>query len=205
MVEPGPIIVIITAAYLLGSVPSAYIAGRIVKGIDIRTVGSRNVGAWNTFHQVGFGAGIGVLVADTLKGALAVLLAIWVAESSWVPLFAALGVVAGHNWPVFLRFHGGKGVAPVLGVSLAMLPLLTLLAFGPAIVVVLFARNVVAGAALGFILVNILTMATGQDWPQIMLCWLLTIVVVATYLGGSWHRTVAALRRGRWRELFSFE
>ena len=203
--ELGTIIVTITAAYLLGSIPSAYIAGRIAKGVDIRTVGSRNVGAWNTIQQVGVGAGIGVLVADTLKGALAVLLATWIGESSWVPLFAAVGVVVGHNWPVFLWFRGGKGVAPALGVSLAMFPLLTLLGMGPAFAVVLLARNVVAGAALGFIIINVLMMATRQDWTQIMLCWFLTIVVVATYLGGSWRRTVAALRRGRWQEIFSFE
>ena len=205
MLEPVSAVLIALAAYLLGSIPSAYIVGRLAKGIDIRTVGSGNAGTLNTLHQVGPGAATLVLVADTLKGSLAILLSMWVGESVWLSFYSAIGVVAGHNWPVFLKFRGGKGAATVLGVSLAVLPWLTLVTLAPAVLVTLLARNVVLGAAVGFVLLNVLTVMTGQGWSQILLCLLLTLLVTATYLGRSWQQTVAATRQGRWRELFSFE
>ena len=205
MLEPVSAVLIALAAYLLGSIPSAYIVGRLAKGIDIRTVGSGNAGTLNTLHQVVPGAATLVLVADTLKGSLAILLSMWVGESVWLSFYSAIGVVAGHNWPVFLKFRGGKGAATVLGVSLAVLPWLTLVTLAPAVLVTLLARNVVLGAAVGFVLLNVLTVMTGQGWSQILLCLLLTLLVTATYLGRSWQQTVAATRQGRWRELFSFE
>ncbi len=192
-------------SYMLGSIPSAYIVGRLVKDIDIRTVGSRNVGALNTFHQVGPGAAIAVLVADTLKGVLAILLSVWIGESPWAILYGAIGVVAGHNWPVFLRFRGGKGAATVLGVSLVVQPWLTLIAVAATVLTALPTRNVVLGAAVGFVLLNVLTVVSGQGWLQVIICLLLTFVVTATYLGRSWQQTVTALRQRRLQDLFLFE
>jgi len=192
-------------SYMLGSIPSAYIVGRLVKGIDIRTLGSRNVGALNTFHQVGPGAAIAVLIADTLKGVLAILLSVWIGESPWAILYGAIGVVAGHNWPVFLRFRGGKGAATVLGVSLVVQPWLTLIAVAATVLTALPTRNVVLGAAVGFVLLNVLTVVSGQGWLQVIICLLLTFVVTATYLGRSWQQTVTALRQRRLQDLFLFE
>ena len=196
---------IIIASYILGSIPAAYIIGKLAKGIDIRTVGSGNVGALNVLHQVGPAAALVVLVFDTLKGALAIYIAMALADLPWGYLYAAIGVVAGHNWPVFLKFQGGKGAATVLGVSLAVQPLLTIAALAPAILSAVLARNVVLGAALGFTVLNVLTVVTGQGLFQILLCLLLTFVVTATYLGRSWRHTVSAVQRRRWRDLFSFE
>ena len=192
-------------AYLLGSIPSAYVAGRLARGIDIRTVGSRNAGALNVFHQVGPWAAIIVLVADALKGVVAVLLAMELWGSPLGALYAGIGVVAGHNWPIFLGFRGGKGAATVLGVSLAMQPWLTLIALAPAILVAALLRNVVLGAAIGFVLLNVLTVVTGQGWEAILLCLLLTLVVTATYLGRSWRESLTAVRQRNWVTLFSFE
>ena len=188
-----------------GSVPSAYIVGRLVKGIDIRTVGSHNPGALNTLQQIGPAAAVVVLIADTLKGALAIALSMWIGESPWACLYGAVGVAAGHNWPVFLGFRGGKGAATVLGVSLAVLPWFTLMTLVPAVVVVLLTRNVVVGVGFGFVLINILVVATGQELAQILLCLLLAFVVTATYLGRSWRQTVAAVRTGHLRDLISFD
>ena len=95
--EPGLIPVIAIATYLLGSIPSAYIVVRLAKGIDIRTVGSQNVGALNTYHQVGIRAATVVLLADALKGVLAISLAMWIGGPPWACLYGALGVVIGHN------------------------------------------------------------------------------------------------------------
>ena len=203
--EPLPVALSALAAYLMGSVPTAYIAGRLARGIDIRTVGSRNVGALNTLHQVGPAAAIAVLAGDTLKGSAAVLLAMAIGNSHWAPAVAAIGVVAGHNWPLFLGFRGGKGAATVLGVSLAVLPWLTLMTLAPAVLITVLTRNLVLGAALGFILLNSFTVATGQGWLQVFVCLLLTFVVTATYLGRSWQQTVSALRQGRWLDLLAFE
>lgn len=203
--EPVLVDLITLSTYLLGSVPSAYIAGRLARRIDIRTVGSRNVGALNVLHEVGPGAAIAVLVSDTLKGTLAVLMAIWILDSPWALACGAIGVVAGHNWPLFLWFRGGKGAATVLGVSLAVVPWLTILAVAPAVLIAVLTRNVVLGAALGFTVLNILTVVTGRGWLEILVCLLLTFVVTATYLGRSWQQTVTSVRQGRWLDLLSFE
>ena len=89
--EPVLVAIIALSAYVLGSIPSAYIAGRLAKGIDIRTVGSLNAGALNTFNQVGPAAAIAVLVADTVKGALAVLLAAGLSGSAGPPCLGPWG------------------------------------------------------------------------------------------------------------------
>ena len=178
------------------------------QGIDIRTVGSRNAGSLNTFHQVGPAAAGAVLVADVSKGVVAVFLPLWVGAPDWASYGSAVAVVAGHNWPVFLGFRGfrgGKGAATVLGVSLAVVPLITLIALTPTVLLALLAGNLVMGATLGFILINLLTVITGQGWTQVLLCLLLTFVVTATYLGRSWQQSLSAARQRRWLDLFSFE
>ena len=110
----------VALAYLLGSIPSGYLAGRL-RGIDIRTVGSRNVGATNVFRTLGTRIGVAVMVADIAKGAAAVLVARALTDSPW-PLVAAGAAVAGHVWPVWLRFRGGKGVAVGAGAAIALVP-----------------------------------------------------------------------------------
>ena len=203
--EPGLIVVSALSAYLLGSIPSGYLAGRLLKGIDIRASGSGNVGALNTLHQVGAMAAILVLASDIVKAALAVLIAGWLVESDWGTFTAAVAVVAGHNWPVFLGFQGGKGAAPVLGVSFVLVPWLTLITVAFASPVVVLTRNVVIAATLGFIVLNTLTVATEKGWSPIFLCLLLTLLVFGTYLARSRKQSLDAIRRRRWTDLFSFE
>ena len=116
-------IIAIVIGYLLGSIPPAYIAARLVKGKDIRQIGGGNVGTLNTFKEVGRGAGVAVMLADMAKGAAAVAIARWLLD---VPqpfvLAAGLAAIAGHNWSIFLKFTGGKGMATALG-ALAILML----------------------------------------------------------------------------------
>ena len=90
------------ALYLVGSVPAAYILVRLVKGVDVRAVGTKNVGALNTFHQIGGWAALLVLVVDTAKGALAVAAPIWAGAPDWALFLTTPLVVAGHNWPVLI-------------------------------------------------------------------------------------------------------
>jgi acyl phosphate:glycerol-3-phosphate acyltransferase len=113
--------------YIIGSIPTAYIFGRVLKGIDIRKFGSGNIGATNAFRVLGKGAGITVLVLDAFKGFAAVVflggyLVSGNARSGgdllWIVL--AFSCVAGHVWTIFLGFKGGKGMATTLGVLIGL-------------------------------------------------------------------------------------
>jgi glycerol-3-phosphate acyltransferase PlsY len=109
-------------AYLLGSIPSAYLAGRLRKGIDIRQVGTRNMGAMNVVYQVGFVPGVLVLLADMGKGAAALALARWLGAPDVTVLLAGVAAIAGHSFPLWLKFHGGKGGATLIGVFFILMP-----------------------------------------------------------------------------------
>lgn len=118
-------------AYVAGSFPSAYLAGRMIKGIDLRTVGSGNLGATNVYRNLGTAAALTVLVLDLAKGALPVLYLPRMldagAEGSdralWWALAYGIAAIAGHAKPVFLRWKGGgKGVATATGVFLVLVP-----------------------------------------------------------------------------------
>lgn len=109
-------------SYLLGAVPTAYIVGRALRGIDIRQHGSGNVGATNTFRVLGRGPGLFVLGCDILKGLLAVVVVSWILAVHSLTAWILFGLVAiiGHNWTVFLNFSGGKGIATSLGVLIGL-------------------------------------------------------------------------------------
>lgn len=121
-------IVIAVVAYLLGSIPSGFVVAR-VRGIDIRTVGSGNIGATNAFRILGLVAGVLVLLADALKGLLAVLIAAPLVAQliPGVPadnlrIAAAVAVILGHNYTCWLGFKGGKGIATSAGALSALVP-----------------------------------------------------------------------------------
>ena len=140
-------ILVIFAGYLLGSIPFGYLAGRL-RGIDIRTVGSKNVGATNVFRTLGKGMGVGVMVLDIGKGVAAVLIAKWLTDDPW-PLFAATAAVGGHVFPVWLRFRGGKGVATGAGVVIGLMPLTSLVLIGVWVAIVLATRYVSLASIVG--------------------------------------------------------
>ena len=148
----------IVIAYLLGSIPCAYIIGRL-SGLDIRKVGDRNVGTFNVFRHAGLVAGIVTLIADVGKGALAIVIAKVLSGHELVVFIAGVAAVIGHNWPVFLRFRGGRGLAVVIGVLLALLP-----------------REMVIAAALGiavlFVTRNSVWFGVALFVPLVSLCWL---------------------------------
>jgi glycerol-3-phosphate acyltransferase PlsY len=108
---------LLPAGYLLGSVPFGYLIVRLAKGTDVRASGSGNIGATNVNRVAGAGAALATLVLDVAKGYFAVWFAERVsgADVNWMAL-AGLAAVVGHLFPVWLRFHGGKGVATALGV-----------------------------------------------------------------------------------------
>ncbi len=190
------------SAYVIGSIPTAYIVVRAVKGEDIREVGSHNVGALNAYRRVGPAAGLAVLVVDAAKGVLAVTAPRLLGIDDWALFITTPLVVAGHNWPVFLNFRGGKGAAAIFGISLVIVPWLTVITAGPSILVMLLLRNVVLGAAFGFILLNILLWVTGQGAEQVSLCLLITLLVTGTYVLNVREHILSSIKARQWRELF---
>jgi glycerol-3-phosphate acyltransferase PlsY len=112
--------------YLLGSFPSGLVAGRLVRGVDIRRYGSGKTGFTNVLRTAGLRAGAFVLVADVVKGVVPVVIASRVlSDEPYVMTVAGLAAVAGHDWPVYAGFRGGRGVATSFGGLLAMNPLVT--------------------------------------------------------------------------------
>ena len=191
------------ASYLLGSVPTAYIFVYLAKGVDIRRVGTGNVGALNAFHQIGLAGGLMVLAVDAGKGALAVLAIDWVGAPGWSVFLSTPLIIAGHNWPVLLGFRGGKGAAAIFGVSLAVLPLPTLVTLVPVVLLIILIRNVVWSAAFGFVLLNIMLVVTRQGADQIVLCAGLTAVVICTYLFSIREHIGESVKTRQWRDLFT--
>jgi glycerol-3-phosphate acyltransferase PlsY len=122
------IVIAIIIGYLLGSFPSAYLAGRLRKGIDIREVGSKNMGAMNVFYQVGPMEATLVTLADLGKGIGAILLVRWLLGKDLISPFdfltglTATAAIMGHIFPIFLKFHGGKGAATAIGILIFLMP-----------------------------------------------------------------------------------
>jgi glycerol-3-phosphate acyltransferase PlsY len=138
-------------SYLLGAIPTGYLAGRLLKGVDIRQLGSGNVGATNVFRNLGAKAGVAVLLVDMAKGLLAVTLVprlLSLAPNHWDTLACGLVAVLGHDYTCFLNFKGGKGVATSAGLLLGLEPAATVLALLVFAAVTLAGRMVSLGSLL---------------------------------------------------------
>ncbi len=148
------------AAYLLGSVPTGYWLG-LARGMDIRTVGSGNIGATNTFRALGKTMGVIAMAGDILKGVAAVTLLPWVAhrlgfggDLVLLQIVCAVAAIAGHNWTIFLKFKGGKGVATSAGAMLALASLSFIFAFVVFVAVLLVGRIVSLASILAAVAIS---------------------------------------------------
>jgi glycerol-3-phosphate acyltransferase PlsY len=151
MQQPADILMRVTvmaAAYLLGSIPFSYLVARR-RGVDVRAVGSGNVGATNVMRSVGRGAGLLAFALDFLKGAAASQLGLWVEPTSPLPALCAALAVVGHMYPVWLRFRGGKGVATGAGAFLPVAPVPTAGAMLVFAIVAAATRYASLGSVLG--------------------------------------------------------
>lgn len=193
MVRP---VVLTIIAYLLGSIPFGYLIVRGRSGDDIRRSGSGGTGATNVSRRAGKTAGVITLVLDALKGAVAVLLARLIvgADVNWVIAAAAIAVIVGHIFPVWLGFRGGKGVATGVGVFLILAPVALLCAGVIFLAIVVLTRYVSLGSITAAILIplfvwlqNIFVAPVFNVYP------LLTAAVVGALLIVSAHR--ANIRR----------
>jgi acyl phosphate:glycerol-3-phosphate acyltransferase len=142
-------VVILVFAYLLGSVPNAVWIGRVFFNTDVREHGSRNAGSTNTIRVLGYKAGLPVLLLDILKGFLAVKLIYFTfyyipATGDYInfQLLLGLAVIIGHIFPVFANFRGGKGVATLIGVIMAIDPVSTLICIGVFLVTLIITKYV---------------------------------------------------------------
>lgn len=141
--------------YLLGSVQTGLIVGRVRSGIDVREYGSGKTGFTNTLRAVGLGGALVVLVGDVLKGALPVVFGEFVFHDPWAAALGGVAAIAGHTWPVFAGFRGGRGVATAFGAFLAVTPVAALVVVSVAAVILAATRYVslmsVLGVAAGFV------------------------------------------------------
>ncbi|MGL4610565.1 MAG: glycerol-3-phosphate acyltransferase [Trueperaceae bacterium] len=175
-------------AYLIGAFPTAYLAGKI-KGKNIFTTGSGNMGAMNTARNVGYVLGVLVLLLDLGKGALATYLGLQVGSFTGA-LAAGVGVILGHAYSVFVRFRGGKGLATALGASLPLYPMGGLTALGTLFVLMALLRNTnrasMAIAALYPFIVTYVAYLTGSSLSLPLLfisTFLLATIVFIKHLG----------------------
>jgi glycerol-3-phosphate acyltransferase PlsY len=190
----APNLLVLLAAYLLGSIPSGWLAARWLAGIDLRQEGSGSTGATNVLRVVGKGPALVVFVVDVLKGTAAVLLAKAVLQplgsfttaSDWWVVFSGLAALAGHSWPVWLGWRGGKAVATGLGMLLGLAWPVGLACFGVFLALLTLSR-----------IVSLSSITAALALPLLMLGWFggggirpayLTLAVLTTVLVVWRHR-----------------
>lgn len=204
--EATAITIAMVAAYLFGSIPSAYIAGRLRKGIDIRQVGSRNMGAMNVFYNIGFISGLLVLIADIAKGTAAVALASWLLSSVDNAIifvfFAGAVAIIGHSFPVWLKFRGGRGGAPLIGILVFLMPWGLPIALGFFLLLLLLTRFPTLSYSLALLCFPFVGWLIYHDGNYVIYSSLMLLIPFIRYIprikemrtkGGSWKHV--ALRR----------
>jgi glycerol-3-phosphate acyltransferase PlsY len=207
--------ILIVAAYLIGSIPFSFLVVKIVAGADIRAHGSRNVGATNVARNFGKAPGIVALLLDIAKGYAAVALARWIVNrpdwpyvadgahatplysmSLWIALAALIAVLA-HMYPVWLRFHGGKGVATAAGAFLALSPIAIAAGMIVFLIVILATRFVSLSSILSAASIPIFLrfLVHAPFWTIIIS----TVIAVAIIL--KHHSNIARLAQGSERRI----
>jgi len=173
------------AAYIIGSIPTAYIFGRVFKGIDIREYGSGNVGATNVFRVIGKGPGIIVLIIDIIKGficatylASGFLYLAPVTRPELYRILVGLSAIAGHNWTLFLKFKGGKGVAASAGVVIGLIPKIFWLGFMVWLITFFITGFVSLSSIVAVISVPIFTLAFGEPAEIVIFMCILCLIIV---------------------------
>ena len=205
-------ILVIVIGYLLGSIPAAYIVTRLLTGKDIRKLGGGNVGARNTYREVGLGAAAVVAVFDVGKGAAAVAIAHRLLD---VPLYdlqpfvlaAGLAAVAGHMWSVFLKFSGGNGLAATIGVLAVVMPWELLVVFGVMLILTAITRNPVLSLNISLLSLPISAWFLEKSWLPVVFVIILIIIMVLNFIptaraaltkaGGKENLSAELLRRDK--------
>lgn len=176
------IIFFLIVSYLLGSIPFAYLAGRILKGIDIREHGSKNIGATNVSRVLGKVPGIIVFILDFSKGLVPVLLAGYIFKDHGniqiIKILSGLFSIFGHIWTVFLSFNGGKGVASSFGVMIGLIPKSTIIVFMVWIIIVALFRYISLGSIASSLLLPIFVLFVEKDKGDLFIFTLIMSFIV---------------------------
>jgi len=187
---------LIALGYLIGSVPTGLMLVRLLAGTDIRDHGSGNMGTVNVLRVAGPAVAAIVLVADMLKGFVPVWLAIDRGAGSWIIVLCGLAAIAGHNWSVFLRFRGGRGIATSFGVLLGLSLKVALIAAAVWIIVVALTRYSSLGSLLAVISVPVALWRTGASDAYVV------FGVIAAVFAVIRHRSnIERLMRGTERRI----
>lgn len=174
MTGPAALVTAAVIGYLLGAIPSGYFVVRLLTKQDVREQGSGRTGATNVRRVLGWKGFFLVLFLDALKSAVAVTAAGLIASDvpHWSRAVAGIAAVVGHSWPVYMRFRGGRGVAPGIGALLVMLPLALVVAALLAVPLVLLSRYVslgsLVGAATAAVAALIVVLTFHQPWPYFL-------------------------------------
>jgi glycerol-3-phosphate acyltransferase PlsY len=172
---------LVAAGYLLGSLPWGLWLPRLVAGIDVRTLGSGNIGATNVWRTLGFKLGLAVALLDIAKGAAAAILGRWLGDDL-IGVLAGCAAMAGHWRPFFLGFaRGGKIVATTGGVGLAVAPLATLSAGGLWIVVFLVTRYASLASMISAASLPLFALLFGASWPVLAFTAVGAVAIVALH------------------------
>ncbi|RTI17023.1 glycerol-3-phosphate 1-O-acyltransferase PlsY [Thermus scotoductus] len=176
----GSVLLVLFLAYLLGSVPAGVLVARTY-GVDIRKVGSGNIGATNVLRALGPGPALVVAFFDVFKGGIAVLIARAVGIEGPLLGGVALAAVLGHNYSLFLGFKGGKGVATSFGTLLFLDPILALWTFPIGVSVMLLTRYVSAGSMTGGVAATVLALALSRPLWEVVTVALMTLLIFWTH------------------------
>ena len=171
-------LLLLAIGYLLGAIPSGYLAGRWLKGIDLRECGSGSTGATNVLRNVGKGPALAVFLIDVGKGALAVLLAKSFGLSDWLQVVAGLAALAGHIWPVWLGWKGGKAVATGLGMFLGLAWPVGLACFGLFMAVISIFRIVSLSSVVAAIGLPLLMLISGGSSAYVVVSLVASLMVL---------------------------
>ena len=176
----GSVLLALLVAYLFGSIPAGVLVARTY-GVDIRKVGSGNIGATNVLRALGPGPALVVAFFDVFKGGIAVLIARAVGIEGPLLGGVALAAVLGHNYSLFLGFNGGKGVATSFGTLLFLDPILALWTFPIGVSVMLLTRYVSAGSMTGGVAATVLALALARPLWEVVTVALMTLLIFWTH------------------------
>lgn len=168
-------------AYLIGSIPSGLILGKLFWHTDLREHGSHNIGATNAWRTLGKGAGIAVFIADSLKGQAGVALGLVLAGTPLAAVLGGLFAIIGHSFSIFMGFHGGKGVATSLGVLTMLMGDVTFIVFVVWFTIVYMTRYVSLGSVVAGFLTPILAALYGYPMEYVLFTVIAAILVIVRH------------------------